>query len=445
MLALLLAAMSTHVSAQRATPDSMRADLWRADGDIVTKAAEAHDVKAQLAGLAKLHLDFPESSVALFLLASHEQRDSNITVAARLLRDYAAMGMTVAVNNPAYGRFNSSGLLDSVPELRRNSAVVETGRLAFAIPDSTLLVEDVTWDPVQRRLLISSVHRRKIISCDLTGDCIDVVSSEPNMPLDGMFAVHVDSTRGVIWATTAGLNAQDNFQKEYQNRSAVFKFDLRSHALVKRYAPDDGRPHALGDMTVSSNGDAYISDGVSGDVYVIRHDHDTLEPLTSRHAFVSPQTPALNVDETLLYVPDYAEGIAVVHLGTGAVEWVTSAHPTALDGIDGLYWTKGALIAIQNGTSPERVVRFKLDAYNRVASTEVLDANSPGLGDPTHGVIVGGEFYYIVNSGWDRVKDDGSLGVGAGPAVRRKALVSPTVLTHRNTSERASSEPSAEP
>jgi hypothetical protein len=84
----------------------------------------------------------------------------------------------------------------------------------------------------------------------------------------------------------------------------------------------------------------------------------------------------------------------------------------ALEGIDGLYWTKTGLIATQNGTSPERIVRFPLSADNRVSGFEALEANWPGLGDPTHGVLVGNNFYYIVNSGWDRVGDDGAIAPG---------------------------------
>jgi hypothetical protein len=192
---------------------------------------------------------------------------------------------------------------------------------------------------------------------------------------------------------------------------------LRSHRLIERYEPNDAREHALGDMTVASNGDAYISDGTSGDLYVIRHDGGGLKSLVPAGVFVSPQTPALNGDESLLYVPDYVEGIAIIHLKSGSIEWMKSANPTALDGIDGLYWTSGGLIATQNGTSPERIVRFRLNAYDRIDSFHVLEANWRGLGDPTHGVIVGDEFYYIVNSGWDRADDNGVLHEGTPAAI----------------------------
>jgi hypothetical protein len=169
-------------------------------------------------------------------------------------------------------------------------------------------------------------------------------------------------------------------------------------------------------MTVASNGDAFISDGHSGDVYVVKHDRDDLEPLAPAGVFVSPQTPTLDESETLLYVPDYAEGIALVHLSDKHIDWVKSSAPMAFDGIDGLYWTKAGLIATQNGTSPERIVRFVLRQPANITAFITIEANWPGLGDPTHGVVIGDWFYFIANSGWNRVSEDEKSFQSGAPA-----------------------------
>jgi len=78
------------------------------------------------------------------------------------------------------------------------------------------------------------------------------------------------------------------------------------------------------------------------------------------------------------------------------------------------------LIAVQNGTSPERVVLFTLDArLTRIESQTVIEQSTPTLGDPTHGVIRGGTFYYIANSGWDSTDDHGNLKPDAKPSSPR--------------------------
>ena len=33
-----------------------------------------------------------------------------------------------------------------------------------------------------------------------------------------------------------------------------------------------------------------------------------------------------------------------------------------------------------------------------------MEANWPGLGEPTHGVFAGDDFFYLANTGWDTYK-----------------------------------------
>jgi hypothetical protein len=60
------------------------------------------------------------------------------------------------------------------------------------------------------------------------------------------------------------------------------------------------------------------------------------------------------------------------------------------------------------------VIRLRLDAsLTRVVSSEIIERSTPTLGDPTHGVLVGNEFYYIANSGWSELDDHGDLKPGS--------------------------------
>jgi hypothetical protein len=414
---LIVLSMAGLVVAGGGDSDIKRADLWKKDAQAAVQAGQKDDPSAALPAFLQLTADFPENSRALRNLAWAEQKAGKQDQAEKYLRMYAAMGTTLQQGGPIYKSMADAGILEKVAEIKRNGEAVTTGSLVFTLGDSNLVAEDIGYDPATRHFFLSSVREKKILECDSSGKCEDMIHALPEMPLNAILALHVDAARGVLWATTTGLNAEADFRPEYKGRSAVLKFDLRSHRLIHRFEPGDTREHAMGDMTVASNGDAYISDGESGDVYVVRHNGTKLESLVSAGIFVSPQTPALNGDESLLYVPDYVEGIAVIHLKDGAIEWVKGSSPTALEGVDGLYWTKTGLIATQNGTLPERIVHFRLSAENRVGGFEVLEANWPGFGDPTHGVVVGNDFYYIVNSGWDRVGDDGALAQGTPAAI----------------------------
>ena len=106
----------------------------------------------------------------------------------------------------------------------------------------------------------------------------------------------------------------------------------------------------------------------------------------------------------------------------------SSTHSScALTGIDGLNLVPGSnpaqLIAMQNGTTPPRIIRLTLNSgADAVTNLEVLEANYPALGDPTHGIFAGHDFYFIANSGWSVLDDHGNPKPGAKmtPATIRK-------------------------
>jgi len=398
------------------TDPEKRGALWREESEAARSAVNGEDNQLRIQTLSKFHADFPENSRVLRNLAWVEQRAGNLSEAAALLEQYAEMGTTLQRGGPIYDAMAGSGLLAKVPQLRKNESPVTQGTKVFALGDPDLLVEDVAFDAGSGRYLLTSVRKKKIVSCDAHGQCRDVVVSGPEKELDGMLAIHVDAARKLLWATSAAMPVQGGFRPERDGHSELLKFDLKTFHLIKSYQPEDGKKHALGDMTVAENGDAYVSDGLSGDVYVVRHDSDKLEALVPSGVFVSPQTPALNKSESILYVPDYTQGIAKIDLLSRKVEWLKITVPLALEGIDGLYWTETGLIATQNGTSPERIVRFHLQSDGALDRFTPIEANWPGLGDPTHGVIVGKDFYFIVNSGWDRVSDDESAFKPGAPA-----------------------------
>ena len=73
----------------------------------------------------------------------------------------------------------------------------------------------------------------------------------------------------------------------------------------------------------------------------------------------------------------------------------------------------GAIIAVQNGVSPARVMRFTLNAAaDSIVEATVIDRNSVLADEPTLGVVVGDDFYYIANSHWEKYTETGELRPG---------------------------------
>ena len=83
-----------------------------------------------------------------------------------------------------------------------------------------------------------------------------------------------------------------------------------------------------------------------------------------------------------------------------------------LAGVDGLYWYRGSLIAVQNGIGTPRIAAHKLTADgNSVAKLTILEYRTKLTVLPTTGAIRGSDFYFISNSQIDNLNGDKILDV----------------------------------
>jgi sugar lactone lactonase YvrE len=288
-----------------------------------------------------------------------------------------------------------------------NRTPIENGELALALPDPALLPEDIDYEARTQLFYISSVREKKIVTVSLHGEMRDFASSPHGWPV---IALKIDPARGRLWVTEVALQGYAFAPQADWGRSVLLAFDMKRHALVQRV--EGPRGSALGDMVLTPGGEVIVSDGEGGGVYRLAVNGTALERI-DHGDFLSPQTPALAPDGEHLFVPDYVRGLAVMDLRTGQTQWISMANRFALNGIDGLYMDHRRLIATQNGTSPERVVAFRLNgALREVVAEKIIERATPTLGDPTHGVIVGNAFYYIANAGWDVIDEHGALKPG---------------------------------
>jgi hypothetical protein len=301
-------------------------------------------------------------------------------------------------------------------DMAANTSSVSNAAEVFRLKSSVPVPEDIDYDPAAKRFYISSVLGKHIVAVDMAGQVTEFAHAPDQWPV---LALKIDAARRILWATEVALKGFSLTSEKDWGRSAILVYDLRSGSLLHRI---EGPPQAaLGDMTLDLNGDAIVSDGEHGGVYRVNRKTLGLERIDAGD-FVSPQTPVVLPDGKHILVPDYVRGIGVLDLADKHVTWIRMEGKHALSGIDGLYALGNTLIATQNGTSPERVVRFALDASNtRVLSESIIERATVTLGDPTHGVMVDGYFYYIANSGWDSLDDHGVLKAG-------KTLSAPLIM-----------------
>ena len=129
---------------------------------------------------------------------------------------------------------------------------------------------------------------------------------------------------------------------------------------------------------------------------------------------MNPQGLAFAGSDALLVLADYPTGLWAVDTATKKVERISAAPDVTLVGIDGLLFRKGGLVAVQNGTTPQRVVRLAWDpARRRITSWELLEANRPEFEELTLAADGGEAFYFIATSQWEAFDESGKLKDGA--------------------------------
>jgi sugar lactone lactonase YvrE len=277
----------------------------------------------------------------------------------------------------------------------------EQSQVAFKIGDRELIPEGIAYDSRARIFYIGSTYKRKIVSVDEKGVARDF-TAEGQEGLLGALGMKVDTNGRVLWVVSSnagGAMPGKGLDRACLGCSAVFKYDLRTGRLIKKYLlSNKPNVHFLNDLTINSRGDAFITDTVTGDIYLISRKKDELELFVNLGQKAFPNGIDLSGDGKHLFVAATG-GIQVVNLLDKRSRTLKLPDGVSPVVIDGLYFYKGSLIAIQPFADQRKVVRYSLDEKaDAVTKVEVIEPEHPLFNQPTTGVIAGKDFYYIGNS-----------------------------------------------
>jgi hypothetical protein len=375
---------------------------WMVLNRAAHQAREAKDYAKLRDTLAELRSLLPGNPRILYALAAADARLGRPEPALAELNDLAGAGLVYDFNadDDLASLRNSAGFTALLLRVERNRKPISRAVPVSSLSERDLLPEDIAYDEKTRRFLIGSVTRCKILTAD------GALFAKSDWPV---MALRVDVRRRILWAATGWLAHCRQCDAADKDKSALLAFHLDSGALLKRIdVPVKG---LIGDMTIGRAGDLYVSESTYGAILRLQANASTLERLDTPGEFPSPQTAALSADERTLYVPDYLRGIAAMDLKTRAVRWLRPASDVVLSGIDGFYRYGDSFLAVQNGVKPERLLWLN----SSLTKQEILEAGTPGLGEPTHGTLVGNVFYFIANTGWDAYDEDGNKKPGSAP------------------------------
>lgn len=260
------------------------------------------------------------------------------------------------------------------------------------VPEQAGLTESVLRDPVDDRLIVTSVTEGGVFGKrrgrDWDGFRLDDVANISGIAL-------VANTE-IIWLTAGHIDGSE--------KSGGFTGLIGLERIgrnQRRIAAPQGAN--LSDITVAQNGTIYASDPVGGGIYYAKPGDTQLETLIAPGTFRSPQGLAVSAEGAKLYVSDYRYGMAIIDLETKSVSRLVSDVPLILDGVDGLWRHGNRLIAMQNGTSPMRISAFELSADGmRITGHQILEQAHPEWTEPLSGNLDGDALLYIGNGQWDK-------------------------------------------
>lgn len=404
------------IAAAPAAPESRLEQYFRLRGE-ANEASRAGDLEVAEARLEAALALYPTSPGSLIRLARVEMAAGKPGEATAHLRAYADLGLTYGVEaDPALRPLADKPYFAPVAaRLEENAQPVGS-----PTPLTTLEPAGAVYEGIVARgdgWLVSSVAGRSILRIAKDGGASPFLP--PDAETGGLFGMAVDDKAGVLWVAESrgpGIPGSTG-----EARTGLMKISLASGRIQARYfVADDGRKHQLGDVAIGADGAIYASDSVGAVIYRLAPGAMTLEPFVASREIASPQGMFACPSGETLVVADYSTGLHVVDLKTGALSPIGGLHAIALAGTDGLFGVPYsfamrnasphpvAVIATQNGVSPQRVLFLRLSPDCReLEDASVMAASGPLMDDLTLGAPAAGGVVVIGSSGWADYDGDG--------------------------------------
>jgi Cu-Zn family superoxide dismutase len=274
---------------------------------------------------------------------------------------------------------------------------------AYTLPGDQVFPEGVAVD--SRRYYVGSTTDGTILSGGLRGRSAGVLLPGGTDGRTTAIGLKVDSNRLYVAGGATG---------------SVWVYDLITRTLIRRF--DTGTGGFLNDLTITTRGDAYVTDSRrpflyrigAADVRAGTGDAVGLEPFATYPGF---QSGALNAngivasgERTLLYVQSATGKLFRLDVPTRTIQAVDLGGADLSNG-DGLVLKGRRLYVVRNQQGV--VVKLRLSGDLREAEV-VSVTRDPGFRFPTTAALAGGRLL-VVNSQFDRR----SAGHGARAALHR--------------------------
>lgn len=256
---------------------------------------------------------------------------------------------------------------------------------------------------IKDNLYATDVYHGKLLIIDvLSGK----VKAFHNLGGSGM-ALAFNESANTLWVSSAMFpQYKDYFEKE-KDKGTLLEYDIASNKIIHQIILPE--PAIIGSMVFHEEM-LYASNSSTPEVIVINPENYKITRKIKIDNAFSLQGITVDKKNNYLFVADYIRGIVRIDLDSNNdYKWFSSPD-YLLKGIDGLTLVDSqTFLAIQNNSTPKRVVKIKMDKDLRVKNVRLLDNGIFGEAEPTNGFLLSGkEFYYIGNSPWPFYDQEGN-------------------------------------
>ena len=337
----------------------------------------------------------PTNMPWIYVLATYQDRARNTAEVARWLGRLDELGWEQGANPIDFRNTGGTRAFRAIKaKLDQREPRVNNARAVFTIPGQRELVpEGIAYDPVDDVFYLTSIYQRKVVRVDRRGNATDFVAEARDGMLGGL-GTKVDADRRLLWVISTGLPEMRNATPVDEKRSMLAAYDLRDGRLVKKI---EATPAMLNDLTLLADGSLFATDMGRHKVVRLAAGGDVLEDWAEDFRY--PNGIAVSDDQRFLYVADF-RGVSRITIADKSRKLLeTGKH---LNGIDGLTFHKGKLIAIQNAIGKPRVLRIDPETL----SAEILESKNDRFELPLTGAVAGDAYYFIANPGLRSFGDD---------------------------------------
>jgi sugar lactone lactonase YvrE len=377
------------------------------------KGMEAH-AKKDYAGFLK-HMEKavalrPQSNDLKFLRARSYAVNGKTSEATKALNRLVDMGLlyNIETEKDFDGLRKEKSFQALMEKLKAKNKPINNSTVAFTIAEKDLIPEGIAYDPVENAFYLSSLNKHKVVRIDARGSVSDYIESRRDglLPTVGM---RVDAKRRVLWVCSGFGSPRADLDKSLMGSSGVFKYDLKTGKLIKKYMVPQKENHFLNDVALTPDGTVYISDSHVAGVYRIDSKIDKIERFLDFKDYMYPNGITYSPDTDKIFVA-CVDFVVAVDVKSKTISPLAHPGNIHISGSDGFYYYKNSLIGVQNSVTPVRVVRMQLDEKQmQVIGFKTLESNHPDFSVPTTGAIVGDSLYLIAASQLHRFDKTGKI------------------------------------